>query len=285
MSALPPNFPDRNGPGMSMPGSGRGAFSGAAASATSMRWAALQDAAAVVATLAGLEPERSSPEIRNFPALIRHAGEWRRETAEKGIGWMRLIAEGTAGHGSMIHPDNAVTELAAAVARLGRHEFPVRLTKTVRAFLEELCDALGVEFRPDDIERTLRELGPASRMIGATLRNTLNPSVLEAGYKTNVIPQTAVAEVDGRFLPGYEEEFFATVWPLTQGHRLRKRRYRVPGATGVWEVDEFLDRELILAEIELEAEDQPVEIPPEIAAVMDREVTDEPAFSNYKLSR
>jgi CYTH domain-containing protein len=81
------------------------------------------------------------------------------------------------------------------------------------------------------------------------------------------------------------EEFFATVWPLTQGHRLRKRRYRVPGATGVWEVDEFLDRELILAEIELEAEDQPVEIPPEIAAVMDREVTDEPAFSNYKLSR
>ena len=59
----------------------------------------------------------------------------------------------------------------------------------------------------------------------------------------------------------------------------------LPGATGVWEVDEFLDRELILAEIELEAEDQPVEIPPEIAAVMDREVTDEPAFSNYKLSR
>ncbi len=143
------------------------------------------------------------------------------ETAEKGIGWMRLIAEGTAGHGSMIHPDNAVTELAAAVARLGRHEFPVRLTKTVRAFLEELCDALGVEFRPDDIERTLRELGPASRMIGATLRNTLNPSVLEAGYKTNVIPQTAVAEVDGRFLPGYEEEFFATVDELL-GDRVRR---------------------------------------------------------------
>ena len=66
------------------------------------------------------------------------------------------------------------------------------------------------------------------------------------------------------------EEFFATVWPLTQGHRLRKRRYRVPGASGVWEVDEFLDRELVLAEI---------------AAVMDREVTDDPAFSNYKLSR
>jgi CYTH domain-containing protein len=81
------------------------------------------------------------------------------------------------------------------------------------------------------------------------------------------------------------EEFFATVWPLTQGHRLRKRRYRMPGVTGVWEIDEFLDRDLVLAEIELTHEDQVVVVPPEIAAVMDREVTDDPSFSNYKLSR
>lgn len=81
------------------------------------------------------------------------------------------------------------------------------------------------------------------------------------------------------------EEFFATVWPLTQGHRLRKRRYRVPGVTGTWEVDEFLDRELVLAEIELTHEDQVVEVPAEIAAVMDREVTDDLTFTNYKLSR
>jgi acetylornithine deacetylase/succinyl-diaminopimelate desuccinylase-like protein len=133
------------------------------------------------------------------------------ETAEKGLAWLRLTAEGTAGHGSMVHRDNAVTELAAAVARMGAHEFPVRLTKTVRAFLEEVCDATGVEFDPDDIEKTVADLGPLSRMIGATLRNTLNPTVLEAGYKANVIPQTAVAQVDGRFLPGHEEEFFAAV--------------------------------------------------------------------------
>jgi acetylornithine deacetylase/succinyl-diaminopimelate desuccinylase-like protein len=133
------------------------------------------------------------------------------ETAEKGLAWMRLFAEGTAGHGSMVHPDNAVTELAEAVARLGRHEFPMRLTKTVRAFLEEICDATGVEFDPDNIEETVANIGPMSRMIGATLRNTLNPSVLDAGYKANVIPQTATAQVDGRFLPGHEEEFFATV--------------------------------------------------------------------------
>ena len=133
------------------------------------------------------------------------------ETAEKGIAWMRLKAEGTAGHGSMVHPDNAVTAVAAAVARLGEHEFPVRLTKTVREFLERACMAYGVEFDPDDPEKCLAELGPFARMIGATLRNTLNPTTLDAGYKVNVIPQEASAQVDGRFLPGHEEEFFATV--------------------------------------------------------------------------
>ncbi|MDL4773963.1 MULTISPECIES: M20/M25/M40 family metallo-hydrolase [Thermomonosporaceae] len=133
------------------------------------------------------------------------------ETAEKGIAWMNLTARGTAGHGSMVHPDNAVTALAAAVGRLGSHEFPVQLTKTVRSFLERACLAYGVEFDPDDPEKCLDEIGPLARMIGATLRHTLNPSVLEAGYKANVIPQTATAQVDGRFLPGYEDDFFATV--------------------------------------------------------------------------
>jgi acetylornithine deacetylase/succinyl-diaminopimelate desuccinylase-like protein len=98
----------------------------------------------------------------------------------------------------------------------------VQLTKTVRAFLEEVCDATGVEFDPDDIEKTVTELGPLSRMIGATLRNTLNPTVLDAGYKTNVIPQSATAQVDGRFLPGHEEEFFATVDELLGEHVRRE---------------------------------------------------------------
>jgi acetylornithine deacetylase/succinyl-diaminopimelate desuccinylase-like protein len=133
------------------------------------------------------------------------------ETAEKGMAWMRLTARGTAGHGSMIHPDNAVTALSAALARLGEHEFPIRMTKSVRAFLERAGEAYGVTFDPDNPEESLKELGPLARMIGATLRNTLNPSVLRAGYKVNVIPQEAVAQIDGRFLPGYEEEFFATV--------------------------------------------------------------------------
>jgi acetylornithine deacetylase/succinyl-diaminopimelate desuccinylase-like protein len=133
------------------------------------------------------------------------------ETAEKGIAWMKLTARGTAGHGSMVNTDNAVTELAAAVARLGEHDFPVRLTPTVRTFLEEICEEFGIEFDERDVDATVARLGPIARMIGATLRNTLNPTVLGGGYKANVIPGEATAQVDGRFLPGTEDEYFAEI--------------------------------------------------------------------------
>ncbi len=129
------------------------------------------------------------------------------ETAQKGMAWMRLTATGTAGHGSMVNADNAVTQLCEAVARLGHHEFPVHVTKTVRAFLDEVSDAFGIELDPDDMQATVAKLGPLARIVGATLRNTANPTMLDAGYKHNVIPGTASAMVDGRFLPGYQDEW------------------------------------------------------------------------------
>jgi len=129
------------------------------------------------------------------------------ETAEKGMAWLRLTATGTAGHGSMVNGDNAVTQLCEAVARLGRHEFPIHVTKTVRAFLGELSDAYGVELDPDDMQATVAKLGPLARIVGATLRNTANPTMLDAGYKHNVVPGKAHAMVDGRFLPGFEQEW------------------------------------------------------------------------------
>ncbi|OLZ72723.1 hypothetical protein AV521_07035 [Streptomyces sp. IMTB 2501] len=129
------------------------------------------------------------------------------QTAEKGMHWMKLTVAGTAGHGSMIHRDNAITELSEAVARVGRHKFPVRVTKTTRAFLDELGDALGTELDPENMEATLAKLGGIAKLIGATLSNTANPTQLNAGYKVNVIPGEATAHIDGRFLPGYEEEF------------------------------------------------------------------------------
>ena len=131
------------------------------------------------------------------------------ETAEKGMAWMTLTARGRAGHGSMLNDDNAVTALCEAVARLGRTRLPIHVTPTMRAFLEQLGEALGIEVDPEDPEAAISKLGPLARMVGATIRNTANPTMLDAGYKVNVIPQTATAKIDGRFLPGFQEEFEA----------------------------------------------------------------------------
>jgi acetylornithine deacetylase/succinyl-diaminopimelate desuccinylase-like protein len=131
------------------------------------------------------------------------------ETAEKGINWLRMTARGRPGHGSMVHDDNAVTALSEAVARVGRHRFPLVLTPTVRRFLDEVCDALGIEFDPADPELAIAKLGPIANLIGATVRNTANPTRLDAGYKENVIPSRATATIDCRTLPGHEESFLA----------------------------------------------------------------------------
>ena len=80
------------------------------------------------------------------------------QTAERGIAWLRLTAQGTAGHGAMVHPDNAVTELAGAVARIGRHEWPLRLTPPVRAFLEGASEP-SAPIRPGDPGRSARPAG------------------------------------------------------------------------------------------------------------------------------
>jgi acetylornithine deacetylase/succinyl-diaminopimelate desuccinylase-like protein len=150
-------------------------------------------------------------EVGGFSATIGGRRIYPIQTAEKGMAWLRLTARGTAGHGSMLQPDNAVTELAETVARLGRHEWPVRMTPSVRAFLAEAAAALGIDFTDNAADEVLAKLGPITRMVGATLTNTVNPTVLKAGYKVNVVPQAATADLDGRFLPGHEEEFFAEV--------------------------------------------------------------------------
>lgn len=131
------------------------------------------------------------------------------ETAEKGLLWMRLTARGRAGHGSMVHDDNAVTAIAEAVATLGRHEFPLVLTDTVAQFLVAVGEETGYGFDPDspDLEGAVAKLGPIARLIGATLRDTANPTMLTAGYKANVIPATAEAVVDCRVLPGRQAAF------------------------------------------------------------------------------
>ena len=80
--------------------------------------------------------------------------------------------------------------------------------------------------------------------------------------------------------------FFDTVWPLTRGVRIRKRRYLVHEGRDQWEIDEFLDRQgLVLAELELEHVEQRVAIPTWLAEVLVREVTEERSYTNHALAR
>ena len=153
-------------------------------------------------------------EVGGWSATIRGRRVYLIEAAEKGMAWMRLTAKGNAGHGSMVHPDNAVTELAAAVARIGRHEWPVRLTPSMQVLLSAVGEIAGVEATPENAESLVDEFGSAARMLGAVIRHSTNPTMLQAGYKVNVVPGEATAHVDGRFLPGYEDEFFDTLADL-----------------------------------------------------------------------
>jgi acetylornithine deacetylase/succinyl-diaminopimelate desuccinylase-like protein len=136
------------------------------------------------------------------------------QTAEKGMAWLNLIAEGRAGHGSFRNEQNAITELSAAVARIGAYEWPRRVTTPQRAFLEAVAEAFEVDLDPDRADEALARLGSVARVVGATMSNTANPTMLAAGNKHNVIPSRAVAGIDGRFVPGGEDEFFATIADL-----------------------------------------------------------------------
>ena len=153
-------------------------------------------------------------EVGGFSTTVRGRRLYLIEAAEKGMAWMRMTAKGNAGHGSMVHPDNAVTALAAAVARIGQHEWPVRLTPTMQVLLAAVAELAETEAGPDNAEELIEEFGSAARMLGAVIRNTVNPTMLEAGYKVNVVPGKATAHLDGRFLPGYEDEFLATLAEL-----------------------------------------------------------------------
>ncbi len=136
------------------------------------------------------------------------------EAAQKGIQWMKLTAKGTAGHGSFINQDNAVTKVADAVARIGKYEWPQLETKTSNIFFRKIAELTGDKYDPKNVKPLLHHLGDAVKMLGATISNTANPTMLEAGYKVNVIPQSASAMVDGRFLPGHENQLQETVRKL-----------------------------------------------------------------------
>jgi acetylornithine deacetylase/succinyl-diaminopimelate desuccinylase-like protein len=136
------------------------------------------------------------------------------ETAEKGIQWMEITTHGTAGHGSFINQDNAVTKLSKVISKIGSHVWPQRETATGAKFWGKIAELTGDVYDPARATDLLKHIGGAARMMGATTQNTANPSMLNAGYKANVIPGSASAVVDGRFLPGFEHELEETIRQL-----------------------------------------------------------------------
>jgi len=139
------------------------------------------------------------------------------QTGEKGVCWLKLTAKGTPGHGSIPHADNAVGKLCQAVARLSKARLPQHRTATVECMVRSFAAAQKglASFLLPLVLNPLLEGAILSRMEGesefaavlrACLHNTVSPTVLSAGQKTNVIPREAVAHVDGRLLPGQETE-------------------------------------------------------------------------------
>jgi acetylornithine deacetylase/succinyl-diaminopimelate desuccinylase-like protein len=148
-------------------------------------------------------------EVGGYSITLNGSRAYLLQTGEKSLVWVKLIARGTAAHGSHVMRDNAVTKLAEAVAKVGRREWPIRLTDTTTELLAELARILDVDpltVGPDELALAT---GSASRFIQASLRTTTNPTALTAGYKHNVIPDTAEALIDIRSLPGEEDAVLA----------------------------------------------------------------------------
>jgi acetylornithine deacetylase/succinyl-diaminopimelate desuccinylase-like protein len=147
-------------------------------------------------------------EVGGFSTEIAGQRLYLIETGEKGIDWMRIRATGTAGHGSMGNADNALTHLSRALIALGEHEWPAEPGPSMQLLLAKVRELTGLDGTPDEL---LAHFGPAVKMVGAGIRNTTNATMLQAGYKHNVIPGEALAYVDGRFLPGHADTFLPTV--------------------------------------------------------------------------
>lgn len=154
--------------------------------------------------------------------------------AEKGVLWARLLAVGRASHGSMLNEDNAVVALCEAVNRIAGHRFADEQSSVVRMFFEKVGDLLGMSGEP--VESVLEKLGPIARMVGASMRDTVNPTTLSGGDKVNVVPSSASATLDGRFLPGHETDFVETLRQLA-GDKVRLDTiYTGPSVSSPWGV-------------------------------------------------
>ncbi len=137
------------------------------------------------------------------------------QTSEKIPTRIKLTAKGTAGHGSRPLPDNPVVHLARAITRLADTDEPVSLNTTTRRYLEQVSKLPDYQWLKPLIPKlenqstsgaAANQITEKDREIGAMLRTTVSPTMLEAGLKVNIIPNTAEAQVDIRRLPNETRE-------------------------------------------------------------------------------
>ncbi len=177
-----------------------------------------------------IRAEYALTEFGGFPISLGGKRIYLCQVAEKGICWVRMRARGTPGHGSVPHADNAVVKLAEAVAKLGRATLPFHATDAVAGMVEGMAVALGglrgaiwrgvlnPALSPFILRWVIRDPRQA-HYFHALLHNTVSPTVLQAGSKTNVIPSEAEAELDGRILPGQSlDSFLAEVRSVVGDH-------------------------------------------------------------------
>ncbi|KAB1660188.1 M20/M25/M40 family metallo-hydrolase [Pseudoclavibacter chungangensis] len=146
-------------------------------------------------------------EVGGYSITIGDSRAYLLQTGEKAMMWIKLHARGNSAHGSRVIPadDNVVTRLAKAVAEIGSREWPVKLNRTTETMVAAIAEILGVDPVHTDPETIVLGTGRSAGFLTASLRTTANPTRLDAGYKHNVIPESATVAIDVRPFPGEED--------------------------------------------------------------------------------
>ncbi|MFL5318622.1 MAG: M20/M25/M40 family metallo-hydrolase, partial [Myxococcaceae bacterium] len=151
-------------------------------------------------------------EIGGYTQEMRGSRLYPIQIAQKGMAWVKVKVEGTPGHGSMPREDNAVLRMSEALAKLTPNALPMHANEPARKLLKAFASVqpfpgnvmLPQLLNPLLTSRVLKMIPDAGprRALSALIRNTVSPTVVHAGMKTNVIPSSAEAELDGRTVPG-----------------------------------------------------------------------------------
>lgn len=180
------------------------------------------------------------PGLKDAEYIINEGGEgkidngipvYACQNGEKGVLWVKMKVHGTPGHASMPSKDNAIARMAVLLNRLGRYKPEISLSETTRNFLLEMARAKGLRLTKDskNLDYSLQMFANRhfrnERSVQAMFYNTISPTIIRAGEKTNVLPDVCEVTLDCRLVPGETPTGF-----------LKKLKDVVNDSTVDWEV-------------------------------------------------